>query len=122
MTTEKKTLVLGASLNEERYSNQAIRALRRHGHAVVAVGLREGLVLDAPIVKEIPAGTAVDTVTMYLNAHNQEPWEERILGLRPRRIIFNPGAENPAFARRAEAVGIITEEACTLVLLGTEQY
>jgi predicted CoA-binding protein len=119
---EKKTLVLGASLKEERYANKAIRALRRHGHAVVAVGLREGQVLDVPIVRDIPAGTVVDTVTLYLNAHNQEPWQKRILDLRPRRILFNPGAENPLFAHQAQAVGIITEEACTLVLLGMDQY
>lgn len=122
MATEKKTLVLGASLKEERYSNKAIRDLRKYGHPVVAVGLREGQVLDVPIVKDIPPGTDVDTVTMYLNAHNQEPWEARILGLHPKRIIFNPGAENPVFARKARAEGIATEEACTLVLLHTGQF
>ena len=122
MATEKKTLVLGASLKEERYSNKAVRELRKHGHPVVAVGMREGEVLDVPVVKAIPSGTTVDTVTMYLNAHNQEAWEERILALGPKRIIFNPGAENPDFAQRAEAAGIGTEEACTLVLLHTGQF
>lgn len=116
------TLVLGASMKPERYSNMAIRRLRAHGHPVLAVGLREGMVLDVPIVKGIPAEVEVDTVTMYLNAANQAQWEDRILGLRPRRIIFNPGAENPSFAREARTAGIAVAEACTLVLLGTGQY
>lgn len=118
---EKKTLVMGASTKEERYSNMAIRSLRKHGQPVVAVGLREAQVGDVAIVKTIPEG-AVDTVTMYLNAHNQALWEEQLLALKPKRIIFNPGAENSAFAKRAEAAGIETIEACTLVMLNTGQF
>lgn len=122
MEAAKNTLVMGASLKEDRYSNKAIRDLRKYGHPVVAVGLRDGKVLDVPIAKDIPAGIRVDTVTMYLNAHNQEPWEQQILALKPKRIIFNPGAENEAFANKAAAAGIETMEACTLVLLHTGQY
>ncbi|HMN06867.1 MAG TPA: CoA-binding protein [Flavobacteriales bacterium] len=122
MATEKKTLVLGASMKEDRYSNKAIRDLRQHGHPVVAVGLREGEVLDVPIVKDIPAGTVVDTVTIYLGEKNQNVWEDRVLALKPKRIIFNPGAENPAFEKKAEAAGIEVLEACTLVMLRTGQF
>ncbi len=122
METARNTLVMGASLKEDRYSNKAVRDLCKYGHPVVAVGLREGKVLDVPIVKDIPTGIQVDTVTMYLNAHNQEQWEEKILALQPKRIIFNPGAENGAFAKKAGAAGIETMEACTLVLLHTGQY
>lgn len=119
---EAVTLVLGASVKPERYSNMAIRRLRAHGHPVLAIGLREGMVQDVPLVTGVPAETRVDTVTMYLNAANQAQWEKRILGLRPRRIIFNPGAENPSFAQEAQAAGIEVVEACTLVMLGTGQY
>lgn len=122
MAQELPTLVLGASLKLDRYSNRAIHALRRYGHPVLAVGLREGRVEDVPVVKAIPPEAQVDTVTMYLNADNQAVWEDRLLGLRPRRIIFNPGAENPAFAQKAEAAGIETLEACTLVMLSTGQF
>ncbi|HRQ84504.1 MAG TPA: CoA-binding protein [Flavobacteriales bacterium] len=122
MPNAKKTLVLGASLKEERYSNMAIRNLRRHNQPVVAVGLREGEVGDVHIGKDLPEGLRVDTVTMYLNAHNQEAWRERILAMKPKRIIFNPGAENPAFERAAQEAGIETLEACTLVMLNTGQY
>lgn len=122
MDPEKKTLVLGASLKEERYSNMAIRNLRRHEQHVVAVGLREGDVGDVHIGTDLPPGVKVDTVTIYLNAGNQAAWEQRVLALRPRRIIFNPGAENPSFERAAEEAGIETLEACTLVMLNTGQY
>lgn len=122
MAMEKKTLVLGASMKEERYSNKAIRDLRKYGHPVVAVGLRDGEVLDVPIVKDIPAGTVVDTVTMYLGQKNQGVWEDRVLALKPKRIIFNPGAENADFEKKAEAAGIEVMEACTLVLLHTGQF
>lgn len=116
------TLVLGASLNAARYSNLAVRTLREHDRTVVAVGLREGLIGDTPITKEIPPGTAVHTVTLYLNAGNQAAWKERILALHPQRIIFNPGAENPDLAAEAVRQGIAVEEACTLVMLRTGQY
>ncbi|HEX2617506.1 MAG TPA: CoA-binding protein [Flavobacteriales bacterium] len=119
---QRLTLVLGASLNEARYSNLAVKTLRAHAQPVLAVGLREGVIGDTPIVKDIPAGTQVHTVTLYLNAANQERWIDRILALKPARIIFNPGAENPELADRAAAAGIAVEEACTLVMLRTGQY
>jgi predicted CoA-binding protein len=117
----RTTLVMGASVKPERYSNMAIRRLRAHGHDVVAVGLRAAEVADVSISTELPSGP-IDTVTMYLNADNQRKWEDALLGLRPRRIIFNPGAENPVFASRASQAGVEVVEACTLVMLGTGQY
>lgn len=122
MAGKKKTLVLGASVKEERYSNKAIRWLREREIPVIAVGRSEGQVLDVPIVKDIPADTAVHTVTMYLNEKNQAQWQDRILALKPKRIIFNPGAENAAFSQEAEKAGIETLDACTLVMLTTKQF
>ena len=122
MEEKKTTLVLGASLKPERYANMAVRKLRTHGHPVVAVGLREGMIGDTPVLKAVPDGSKVHTVTMYLNAANQEAWRKRVLALHPRRIIFNPGAENPALAKEAELAGIEPMEACTLVLLSTGQF
>lgn len=116
------TLVLGASPKDDRYSNKAVRKLVAHGHSVIAVGLRAGDIDGTPVMQEIPAGRSIDTVTMYMNGNNQCAWEDRILSLKPRRIIFNPGAENEQFARRAAGAGIVVLEACTLVLLATGQY
>lgn len=116
------TLVLGASENTARYSNMAIRSLVSHGKNVVAIGLKKGRVGEVELLTGTPALTNIDTVTLYLSAANQSPVEEYILSLHPRRIIFNPGAENPAFAARATAHGIECLEACTLVMLSTGQY
>ncbi len=118
----KTTLVLGASTNPERYSNLAVKRLMAHGHAVIAVGRREGAIGDQLVRTQVPPGTIVDTVSVYLNAHNQKAWEQILLDLSPARIIFNPGAENREFAAKAVAKGIDVLEACTLVMLGTGQY
>ena len=122
MDRRQLTLVLGASEKAERYSNKAIQMLREHGYPVVAIGLREGQVLDVPIMKEPPKDLSVDTVTLYLNPQNQLPHYQYLLSLNPRRIIFNPGTENPALIELANQKGIETLEACTLVLLSTGQY
>ena len=122
MKRRQLTLVLGASEKTERYSNKAIQMLREYGYPVVAIGLREGQVLDVPIMKEPPKDLNVDTVTLYLNPQNQLPHYQYLLSLRPRRIIFNPGTENPELMKLAHQQGIETLEACTLVLLSTGQY
>jgi uncharacterized protein len=116
------TLVLGASPKPDRYSNLAVRRLVHHGHPVVAVGLRENMIGEVPIQKDVPPDASVHTVTLYMNENNQRQWEQRILALKPKRIIFNPGAENPSLEKAAHAQGIETLEACTLVMLSTGQY
>jgi uncharacterized protein len=123
MTTEaRKTLVLGASENPARYSNMAINRLQQHGHPVVAIGNKEGNVAGVNIEKGTPDIKGVDTVTIYLNEQNQKQYYDYILSLHPRRIVFNPGAENKELEQLAEQQGIKAMEACTLVLLGTGQY
>lgn len=118
----KKTLVLGASDNPSRYSYMAVRKLRAYDHPVVAVGRKGGSVSGVDIQTASPEEEGVDTVTLYLNPKNQEPYYEYILSLRPKRIIFNPGTENPELQRRAKEAGIEPLEACTLVMLSTGQY
>ncbi len=114
---EKKTLVIGASQNPARYSYKAIHKLRYFNHPVVAIGKKEGLVDDVKIEAGKPAITNVHTITVYLNKSNQKDVEDYILELKPKRIIFNPGAENAELKNRAEKNGIETIEACTLVML-----
>ena len=117
-----KTLVLGASTNPERYSNRAIRLLRTHGHEVLGVGLKEGKVADVAIANKFPVDGGIDTVTVYMNPLHQRSYYSTIIKAHPRRIIFNPGAENDELEKLAEKNGIETEQACTLVLLNTGQY
>ena len=66
--------------------------------------------------------TNIDTVTLYIGAQRQPDYYEYIMSLKPRRVIFNPGTENPDFEAQLSARGILVEEACTLVLLSTGHY
>lgn len=118
----KKTLVLGASTKPERVSNQAIHRLVRGGYEVVAVGNREGEVAGIPIHKGATPFSEVDTITLYLNAQRQKEYYDYILSLKPKRIIFNPGTENPELSKLAREHGIATEVACTLVMLSLGDY
>ncbi len=118
----KKTLVIGASENPERYSCKAINALVQHGHEVTALGLRAGNVAGIPFEVEKKLFESIDTVTLYVGPKNQPEYYDYIIGLKPRRVIFNPGTENPEFIEKLEAAGIYPEIACTLVLLATGQY
>jgi predicted CoA-binding protein len=118
----RKTLVLGASDNPDRYSFLAVNRLREKGHPVVAIGKRKAVVADVHIDTIKKDMSDIDTVTVYLNPGNQKEYYDYILSLYPRRLIFNPGAENEELALLARAQGIQTMEACTLVLLGTGQF
>ncbi len=118
----KKTLVIGASENPERYSNKAIHMLRAHHHPVVAIGNRKGQVADVAFGKEMDTFEQVDTITLYINPKRQPQYYNYFLSLQPKRIIFNPGTENPELAALAGTQGIEIQEACTLVLLTTGQY
>jgi len=122
MNESKKTLVLGASDNPSRYSFLAVNRLRSHGYPVVAIGKKNSIVADVPIEKEKKDWDNIDTVTLYLNPAHQEEYYNYILSLKPKRIIFNPGAENDELADLAAKNGIKPIEACTLVLLSTNQY
>ena len=117
-----RTLVLGASENPERYSFKAIRSLLHHGQKVAAIGAKKGSVNGVEFSKDRPAFDDIDTVTLYLSKKNQVDYYDYILSLKPRRIIYNPGAENLELEVLARKNGIENLEACTLVLLGTGQY
>ncbi len=118
-----KTLVLGASPNPIRYSHSAVQQLRWKGHEVIAVGTRKGRIEDVDILTEWPEMIDdLDTITLYLGPANQIPVYEQILGYHPRRIIFNPGTENPDLMIMAGEAGIEVVRACTLVMLSIGNY
>ncbi|UZO79426.1 CoA-binding protein [Aquimarina sp. ERC-38] len=118
----KKTVVLGASLKPERYSYKAVKALSNNNHEVIAIGLRKGEVNAVPIVTEEVIEKDIDTVSLYLNPARQEQYYDYILQLKPKRVIFNPGTENPELYKLLDKNQIEKEIACTLVLLRTNQY
>ncbi len=120
---KKTTLVLGASGHSWRYSFLALSRLVALGHPVLALGKQAGKVGDTEI-RTTPGNDwgPIDTVTVYLNPRNQQAYYSYLLNLKPRRVIFNPGAENDEFSKQLNEAGIITKEACTLVMLSTGQY
>jgi len=118
----KRTLVLGASLKPQRYSNIAMHRLVSHNHDVVAFGLRAGEVSGVSIDTNLMPYKDIDTVTLYLNPKRQKAFYDYIISLNPKRVIFNPGTENSEFQNILKQEDIYFEEACTLVLLSTNQY
>lgn len=118
----KKTLVIGASENSERYSNKAILALRKQKHDVIALAKRTGQVNDVAIQTNFPIDEEVDTVTLYIGAPHQINYYSAIINLNPKRVVFNPGTENMEFANLLHEKGIKAEVACTLVLLSIGNY
>jgi hypothetical protein len=122
MNESKKTVVIGATEKPGRYATLATHSLLRHGHEVELVGLRSGQIDGHPIQTGQPALEDVDTVTMYVGPRNQPSLYDYIKSLKPKRVIFNPGAENPEFERDLQAAGIEPIEACTLVMLSIGTY
>lgn len=120
----KKTVVIGASENPARYSQMAALSLQKHGHEVVPVGLKDGTINDLSILslKDKPEIKNVDTVTLYVGPQHQPAWFDYILSLKPKRVILNPGTENPELEQLLKKNGIPFLHACTLVMLSTEQY
>ena len=118
----KKTLVIGASVNTERYSNKAINKLKKYGHPVFALGNREGNIDGLVISKELLPHKNIHSVTLYLSSKNQTNYLDYIISLKPKRVIFNPGTENPDFYKTLQKHDIEFLEACTLVMLSLDTY
>jgi hypothetical protein len=115
--------VLGANNKPERYSFQAVKLLAEKGHAVFPVHPALATIDGVPVFKQlahIPA--PLHTLTVYVGSERSIALAAAILAARPQRVIFNPGAENPALAQQLQAAGIQVENACTLVLLRTGQF
>ncbi|WP_373513951.1 CoA-binding protein [Persicitalea sp.] len=118
----KKTLIIGASTNPARYAHSAALRLKRHGHDIVQLGLRQGEVAGEPIYTEKEEFEAVDTVTLYVGPRHQPEYYSYVISLKPKRVIFNPGTENTAFSELLVKNNIEPVRACTLVMLSTGQY
>lgn len=120
----KKTVIIGATTNTSRYAHLAAEMLTQHHHEIVPVGIRSGLVFGKSIldIRTKPPVSDVDTVTLYIGPYRQPEWYDYILSLKPKRIIFNPGTENPEFEEKARSAGAEVVEGCTLVMLKTGQF
>ena len=118
-----KVAIVGASKKPDRYAYKAFKMLQEYGHEPLPVSPNLDDVEGVKTVKNLTEITeAVDTVTMYVGAKISDNLKDDILTLKPRRVIFNPGSENPALESALKEAGIEVEEACTLVLLRTKQF
>jgi len=120
----KITLIAGATSDPSRYAFIAASFLDRFNLPFIPIGINKGNVLGRKIepLHERPKLENIDTITLYLNVWHQKEWEEYFLSLNPKRIIFNPGAENNEFAEKAKLNGIQCVNGCTLVMISTGQY
>lgn len=118
----KKTLVFGASLKPNRYSYVAVKRLLANHIETEAFGLKEGQIDSVSIKTDLENIKDIHTITLYIGPHRQGAYYDAILALSPKRVIFNPGTENPELYELLKKEGIEVEVACTLVLLGTGQY
>jgi hypothetical protein len=119
---QKKTLVLGASTNPERYGYMAVRKLKFSHVPVVAVGLREGDICGVSIEKPFSKFEDIHTVTLYIGPKNQPAYYDYVISLKPKRVIFNPGTESPEFASLLSAAGIEVVHGCTLIMISNNTY
>lgn len=123
MNIHQRVVILGASDKPERYAHKALTALRKHGHGVVLVHPRLKEIDGLPVHASLGEITeSIDTVTMYVGPTISTGLAEDLVRLKPRRVIFNPGSENPELEEKLNATGIRTQEACTLVMLATGQF
>lgn len=122
MKEAKKTLVMGASTNSGRYAYRAVKMLQQYGHPVVAIGKKEEDLDKVHIEKDLVDFNGVDTVTLYLNPMNQKQYYDYIISLKPKRVVFNPGTENPELYALLKENNIEVEVACTLVMLSIGNY
>jgi predicted CoA-binding protein len=117
-----RTLIVGATPNPERYAYLAAKNLLKHGYEIELFGIKKGNIDGHEILNDLDQIKDIDTVTMYVGPKNQPPYYEGIINLRPRRVIFNPGTENPEFYHLLRQQHIEIEVACTLVMLAARTY
>ncbi len=122
MPQNKTTLIIGATPNPNRFAYRAAHMLSEYGHDIVLYGIKKGTVAGQPILNEWPSEIAVDTITLYISSKWQMPYYQKMIDLKPQRIIFNPGTENQELESMASEAGIECLRACTLVMLQTNQY
>tara|TARA_R110002050_G_scaffold109799_1_gene221381 strand:- start:112207 stop:112590 length:384 start_codon:yes stop_codon:yes gene_type:complete len=123
MKVDWKTAVIGATPNENRYAFKAVTKLTEHEYPVIALGFRDGEIAGNTIIKRWPSSISnIKVVSLYVGPARQPEFYNYIIGLHPKKVIFNPGTENKDFYQKLTENGIEFEEACTLVLLATGMY
>lgn len=120
----KKTLIVGATTNPSRYAYFAAKMFAERDMEFIPIGIKKGELFGKEILdlRAKPKLKDIHTITLYIGPSHQEEWMEYLIGLEPKRIIFNPGTENPDFFKSAREAGIEVLQACNLVMLSTSQF
>jgi len=119
----QRVVVVGASNKPDRYAYRALRMLRQHGHEVIPINPVLDSIEGIPVLKDLSQITGeVDTVTMYVGAKTSVGLTDKLTALKPKRVIFNPGAENPELSDHLRAHGIRPMNDCTLIMLGSGDF
>ena len=117
-----KTLVIGASVNPDRYSYKVVLRLLDSGIKVIPMGINQGNITDLVIVRPFEKQKNIHTVSIYIKPEVQKEYYKYIINLQPKRVLFNPGTENPTFSKILQKHNIYWENSCSIVLLSTNQY
>ena len=115
-------LVLGAAENPDKFSCKAVKSLYRNGFEVVAVGFKPGFIKETEILTGMPEIEDIDTILLYIGKSKQNEFYDYVAGLNPRRVIFNPGTENPEFQDMLKEKGIEVVKDCALIMINTDSF
>ena len=116
-------VVLGASPEKERYSNRALHQLKKGGFQIIGVNPKYKTIENFDCVPKLKnVSGQVDTLTVYVNPAISSQMEKDFIALKPRRVVFNPGSENSRLQKLLQKENIEVLEACTLVMLSTNQF
>lgn len=123
VTHKQKVVVLGASDKPERFSNMAIKKLIQYGHSVIPVHPRLAQIDGLPVISDLAdIEASIDTLTLYIGSRRIQPLIDKIVCLRPKRVILNPGTESEVLERKLTENHIAFVKACTLVMLDTGEF
>ncbi len=118
----KNVAILGASDDKDRYSYMAFRLLKDHGYLPVPIHPSLGEIEGEKVFKSLSEAPSADTLTLYVNPKISSQMMADIIKFGAKRVIFNPGTENPELREKLHQNGVEVLEACTLVMLKTGQF
>lgn len=117
-----KVAILGASPKSHRYSYKAMNMLKDHGHEFYLISPVYDQIEGVKTYRSLSDLSDIHTVTMYVGEAISNDIKDELIKLAPKRVIFNPGSENHGLSKELQTTGIEVLEACTLVMLSTDQF
>lgn len=117
MKISETIVLLGASFNPSCPGYMAGKFLHNKGFQLHAVAQKKGQLDGLDIHDASNPPDHADTISVFLNQGRQKNYYDYILNLHPKRIIFNPGTENPELIELATQRNIQIIKGCTIAML-----